>query len=966
MKLESGLKHQENAVNSIISVLKDVEIYKPNSLNANPKIDLNSSTLWYNIKKVQEINNINLEYRKNDIITNSYLNLDIKMETGTGKTFTQIKTIFELYRKYGFTKFVIIVPTKPIKAGTKGFIESIDTKKFFRDEYDNVEIELSTIEPLKKRKGREYFPGVVRQFVSASNDNTKKIQVMLINSQLITNGKMLTKEYDTSILEDYTIPKEAIKITLPVVIIDEPHKFDKNNVTYKKIESIFSPQLIIRFGATFPFKDSKNKERDYQHLLYNLTSVQAFKENLVKGVISECVPTHSKYDVKVKIVNINNKEKCNIQKIDDRGIKTYELYKNDSLSIVHKDFEGIVILEIRKNSILLSNGVEFFTNQELVPASYSMSYQDMMIETALERHFEIEEENYNKGIKSLALFFIDDVSSYRKLNDKPAYILESFENILKDKLREKINILKECEYKEYLKQSLESISKCHAGYFSIDNSDTSDETLEQVDEILNNKEKLLKIKDSNNNFNLRRFIFSKWTLKEGWDNPNIFTIAKLRSSGSENSKLQEVGRGLRLPVNNNLNRINNEQFFLNYIVSFSEKNFINDLRNEINIESNSKNKISLEEIKEYCVNKEIEYTPFYINLLSSGAIDPDGNIINGDKLYEQCPELNDRVSKNKIFERKDKDEKNINIRKNKYNEISKLWELLNRKYIINYESFDDGEIEKALLNILNSDIDSVEQIITDRNQINLDELEAKIEQLAGISLNTNRTLKYNSFLKRINEITNIPIVNIHNALVKYNEVKKINATFFNNTVLTRFCNEINNWKAEELFKRFTYKNTDLPIHPTALTNLDGTIKDTIVIGNVGNSKSLGTPQEKYLYDTIAFDSEIERKNILEEINEVIVFGKIPKNSIKIPVADGGTYSPDFMYLIDKKDGNKELNLVIESKNVTSERDLRSVENYKIECAKKLFQQLEKSGISIKFRKQLSNDKIGSVIKNLIK
>ena len=113
-----------------------------------------------------------------------------------------------------------------------------------------------------------------------------------------------------------------------------------------------------------------------------------------------------------------------------------------------------------------------------------------------------------------------------------------------------------------------------------------------------------------------------------------------------------------------------------------------------------------------------------------------------------------------------------------------------------------------MLNILNSDIDSVEQIITDRNQINLDELEAKIEQLAGISLNTNRTLKYNSFLKRINEITNIPIVNIHNALVKYNEVKKINATFFNNTVLTRFCNEINNWKAEELFKRFTYKNTD--------------------------------------------------------------------------------------------------------------------------------------------------------------
>lgn len=177
--------------------------------------------------------------------------------------------------------------------------------------------------------------------------------------------------------------------------------------------------------------------------------------------------------------------------------------------------------------------------------------------------------------------------------------------------------------------------------------------------------------------------------------------------------------------------------------------------------------------------------------------------------------------------------------------------------------------------------------------------------------------------------------------------------------------KINDWKADKLFKRFTYQKTNLPIHPTSLTTEDGTIKDTIVLGNVGTSRIDDVPQERYLYDTIAFDSDIEKSNILEQINEVTVFGKIPKNSIKIPVANGGTYSPDFMYLVDKKDGSSELNLIIESKDVESERDLRGQEKYKIECAKKLFEQLNKEGINIKFRKQLSNDKVGTIVRNLI-
>ena len=962
MKLERGLKHQTDAVNSIIRVLETVDIEKTDSLTDNPIIDLSSPSIIDNIKKIQ--NNNNISKGMNNIgFSDNYLNIDIKMETGTGKTFTQIKTIYELNAKYGFSKFIIVVPTLPIKAGTKQFISSVDTRKFFEDEYDQVEMELRLVESIQKKKGREYFPGVIREFVTASTLNTKKIQVMLINSQLITNGKMLTKNYDTTILDDLTNPSEAIKSTRPILIIDEPHKFAKENVAFQKIKDILSPQCIIRFGATFPEK--KNHEKDYLNLVYNLGSIDAFNKNLVKGVIAEYVPTYSKNNVKIKLINIKNKEKCIIQRIDEKNKKSFELSKNDSLSIVHEDFDGIEIIGITKNSIILSNGIEVNNGTELSPENYSQSYQDMMIETALERHFEIEKENFEKGIKTLALFFIDDISSYRKVDGKPTYILDSFESILKNKIETKIKELPDGEYKEYLIESKNRLSECHAGYFSQDNANKDEEIIKEVNDILNDKEKILKIKDQDGKFNLRRFIFSKWTLKEGWDNPNIFTIAKLRSSGSENSKLQEVGRGLRLPVDNNLNRIDREQFYLNYIVDFTEKDFVKELRKEISSEITILDKITVDQVQEIAKQRNIAYKPLYTQLLVDNIIEPTGEINDEDKLLELLPELNTGLHRNKVIERNDKDKNTLHIRKDKYEQIKKLWELLNEKYIINYSEFTDNEIEEALLLILEEGVHSSDVIQTERQVLNVSGNNTTIEQKAGLSLSTNKKLKYNEFLLKLSDLTNIPITNIHNSIVKFSKEHNVNNDFFNNTVLSKFSIKINDWKADKLFKRFTYQKTDLPVHPTALTTDNGDIKDTIVLGNVGTTRSEGTPQERYLYDTIAYDSDIEKNNIMEQIQEVVVFGKIPKSSIRIPVANGGTYSPDFMYLVNKTDGTSELNLIIESKNYDTDRNLRDSENYKIDCAKKLFERLENEGVNIKFRKQLSTDKVGAIVRNLI-
>lgn len=963
MKLERGLKHQTDAVNSIIRVLEDVRIEKTNSLTANPSIDLSSPNIVNNIKKIQNNNNISKEMKKNVGIFDNYLNIDVKMETGTGKTFTQIKTIYELNLKYGFSKFIIVVPTLPIKAGTKQFISSIDTKKFFEDEYEQVEMELRLVESVKNRKGKDYFPSVIREFATASTLNTKKIQVMLINSQLITNGKMLTKNYDSTILDDLTNPSEAIKSTQPILIIDEPHKFAKENITFQKIKDILSPQCVIRFGATFPEK--KNHEKDYQNLVYNLGSIEAFNNNLVKGVIAEYVPTYSKDNVRIKLINIKNKEKCTIQRIDEKGKKTFELSKNDSLSIIHEDFDGIEIIGITKNSILLSNGIEINNGTELSPENYSQSYQDMMIETALERHFEIEKENFEKGIKTLALFFIDDISSYRKIDGKPTYILNSFESILKRIINEKINGLSDSEYKNYLIQSRDNLNECHAGYFSQDNANKDEEIIKEVNDILNDKEKILKIKDNDGKFNLRRFIFSKWTLKEGWDNPNIFTIAKLRSSGSENSKLQEVGRGLRLPVDNNLNRIDREQFYLNYIVDFTEKDFVKELREEISSEATILDKITVEQIQEIAKQRNVDYHPLFNQLIIENIIEPTGEINNEDRLLEILPELNTGLQRNKVIERNDQEQNLLHIRKDKYEQIKKLWELLNEKYIINYSEFSNDEIEQALLNILEDGINSSDVIQTERQVLNIKGYITTIEQKSGLSLSTNKKLNYNEFLLKLSDLTNIPIINIHNSIVKFSNKHNVDNEFFNNTTLSKFSMKINDWKADKLFKRFTYQKTNLPIHPTALTNDNGDIKDTIVLGNVGTTRSEGTPQERYLYDTIAYDSDIEKNNIMEQIQEVVVFGKIPKSSIRIPVANGGTYSPDFMYLVNKTDGTSELNLIIESKNYDSDRSLRDNENYKIECAKKLFARLEDEGINIRFRKQLSTDKVGAIVRNLL-
>ena len=572
--LERELDHQQKAVDAIISALDGITMIKPHLAYENPTFDRKELRLVHNLMEVQK--NIRADYRgcRDD---GDYLNLDIKMETGTGKTYVYTQTIYEMHKKFGFNKFIIAVPSLPIKAGTSQFIDDSYVKHHFADACGyNCDIELDVLEsPKKKKKGFLAMPPAVRDFVTGSCQNSNKIYVLLVNMQLLTNGNMLTRSDYDYLVEGFYRPFDALKATRPVVIIDEPHRFSREKKAYKAIVEELSPQIIIRYGATFPdvtVGKGRNKVifKDFNNLVYELNACDSFNLNLIKGIAKEHFEPLSKKEEKVKLLSVESKTSATFQ-FKKRGeeTKTYTLTPGDSLSVIDSSFEGLTISAIGKNFIELVNGQVKYQGEEFNTDIYSSSYQEQMLKLAIQRHFETERQNFSGRqfkIKTLALFFIDDITSYRDSEDgKEAYLKVMFERLLLEKIEELLRTLpdSEQEYKDYLEASKADIPACHAGYFAQDNSDSDEAIANEVADILHNKKGLISLRKEDGSFNTRRFLFSKWTLKEGWDNPNVFTIAKLRSSGSDNSKLQEVGRGLRLPVDENGNRISNEEFKLN-------------------------------------------------------------------------------------------------------------------------------------------------------------------------------------------------------------------------------------------------------------------------------------------------------------------------------------------------------------------------------------------------------------------
>ncbi|WP_455520746.1 type III restriction-modification system endonuclease [Parvimonas micra] len=977
--LERELNHQQKAVDAIISTLDGITMVKPHLSYANPTFDRSELHLIRNLTEVQK--NIRSDYRGCHDDGN-YLNLDIKMETGTGKTYVYTQTIYEMHKKFGFNKFIIAVPSLPIKAGTAQFIGDSYVKHHFSDACGyNCDIELGVLEsPKKKKKGFLAMPPAVRDFVTGSYQNSNKIYVLLVNMQLLTNGNLLTRSDYDYLVEGFYRPFDALKATKPIVIIDEPHRFSRDQMAYKAIVKELCPQIIIRYGATFPdttVGKGKNKVtyKDFNNLVYELNACDSFNLNLIKGIAKEHFEPLSKKEEKVKLLSVDSKISATFQfKKHGEETKTYTLTSGDSLSIIDSSFEGLTISAIGKNFIELINGQLKFQGEEFNTDIYSSSYQEQMLKLAIQRHFETERHNFSGRqfkIKTLALFFIDDITSYRDSEDgKKAYLKVMFERLLLEKIEELLKMLpdSEQEYKEYLEASKADISYCHAGYFSQDNSDSDEDIANEVADILHNKKRLISLHNEDGSFNTRRFLFSKWTLKEGWDNPNVFTIAKLRSSGSDNSKLQEVGRGLRLPVDENGNRISNEEFKLNYIVDFTESDFAQKLVEEINGELPETQIITEEILNKVAKERGVEANALFFELGAKGYINRNSEIITDkrDDFFADYPEFTSGITNNKVIDVNKNKKEEIHVRKSVYSELKDLWERINHKYYLFYDSDLTKEIPQALHDILRRNgIFGNITLYSHRDEVSSDGNDMMIKEGSGVSYTVKRPIPYNEFLKRINQQTSIPIKELHKALCELSNEKTILDEYINEYSIANIVSAFTDWRIEEMQTRFKYTRSNQPLTETALTHKDGTPREVIKQGKIGTMFVEGTTSEKYLYDKIAFDSPLEKSNITTEIDEVVVYGKIPKSSVAIPTIVGENYSPDFMYVVKRKDGTKELNVVVETKFVENKSTLRGIEATKIKCAEAFFKQLTLDGYEVSFRTQLSNKKVKQIIEEVI-
>lgn len=945
---EKNLNHQSHAVDSTITVFENISLVQPTEADKNyinPAFDFTTERTYpQNIRAVQEDNGVNEEIKRNSNI------IDIMMETGTGKTYTYTKTIFELNKSYGVFKFIVVVPTLSIKAGTIDFLKSDSSREHFKEQYGKT-LHLHIVESQKNSKSKKSFiPPAVTSFVNAGNFEKNSIQVMIINAGMI-NSETMQKSFDKGLFDKYTVPFDAIGATKPFMIIDEPHKFGQGNKTWENIQKM-KPQFILRYGATF---------QGYENLIYTLTAVDSFNRNLVKGVIGHITEFNAGENAIVKFIDSDGTE-ASFELIENEKRKTVTVSKKESLKKVHPEMTDLGIENLNKSTVVLSNGLEMKKGDKINPYSYAEKLQETMIQKAIKHHFEIERELLTREvkIKPLTLFFIDNIDEYR---NKEGYIRKTVEQYIKAEIEELLKTEKDKFYKAYLEKTLIDLSATHAGYFSKDNTEKDEAIEREINEILHDKQAMLDLE------NPRRFIFSKWTLREGWDNPNVFQICKLRSSGSEISKLQEVGRGLRLPVNEYGNRVKDEQFYLNYFVDFTESDFVDKLVSEINQKSGAisieqvPDKLTEQMIKKICELYETTEDELLEVLDTNNVITRTNSFKTGgfDFIKQNYSRIFEGVNSNKVRKATDP-KKKVVVRTEKYQELKDLWEKLNEKVILEYKFDNEAnfrtlftEFLKALKDNFTSDgiNERISKLEIKENKAIANEIESAYNRkTSNIS-----TLKYSDFLKELSKILNINITTLHQSIIDAGtDINK----YLNQTTLRVIKQNFDFFLMAQAFDKYSieYKKVSNTIHPTKLTDEKGNVLKEISASDVGVLFSDEDVADSYFFEELYYDSDLEKTNIKTEIKEVIVFTKIPKNSIKIPVAGGKSYSPDFAYVLKFKDGEQKLNFIVETKDVNSKDGLRDEEKFKIKHAEKFFD----GKVKIEFRTQFSNNKIVDFIK----
>jgi len=927
------------------------------------------------VKAIELDNSLSKNNYANPIIRNTQ-NIDVKMETGTGKTYVYTRLIHKLRHEYGIFKFIILVPSVAIKEGVKMSIASDDWNKHFRQEFGNQSIHLGIINAgdFDAKKGkRKQIPEALRSFCDASAVEDKSIHVLLLNDGMLSSSSMSKSDYDSTLFGNISCPMEGLKATRPIVIIDEPHRFNKTNKAWKTITEGLCPQIIIRFGATFPeIKTGGITKKDYENLVYDLNSIRAFNEGLVKGVHIEypMLPDIKTELVKYKVKQIERGKSVTFVKVGSK--KEHKLCIGEDLSSVDPQFSGGITLEeiSSANLALLSNDLELHQDMELIPQIFSSGYQELILNQALEAHFEKEKENFYRknmgsnlpGIKTNSLFFIDSIASFRG-RDGQGWLRAKFEELLRKKIEKEIKQA-EGEYKEFLEHTLKSKNERNemtaiAGYFAEDNSKKGDAAIQdEVDKVLRDKEQSLQFKNKNGDWNVCRFFFSKWTLCEGWDNPNVFVIAKLRSSGSEIRKIQEVGRGLRLPFDETGSRVTperyNEDFRLTYIIDYSEKEFAKKLVGEINADGGKIEGKITNYILEILVKAGYATNVAKVKgkLLLDDIIDENDNIKDKDRLFSLLPEESGLKVRNGVITGNGMPERpTVHLNRENFNKIKDLWNMVNKRYVLEFEKLGKNEIEKLLIGIFSNDELFINPVTEIKDEyIKNDGRTATVETGGYREVNSNLgIINYGDFLKRLNKNTSLPLAMLHKTLSTARNGKNTSAELFNINTLQKIFEAFETKFAETYNQKFIYQPLEYAAQTSLFKNGDFVTELCQTYLGAYVAKDVKQDKERYLYDKVVYDSEIEHEVLKVPLSQqVIVYGKLPQRSIRLPTYTGGTTSPDFLFTVrGQKPEHIKIHLIVEAKSDNP----RNSDKIAIATQKKFFELLkkEKSDMTIEWR-----------------
>lgn len=956
------LDYQEQCRDQILGVFKGIDLREPENdaqRISNPVFEIGAikDLLLENIENLRSKQKIT----QGSVGIEKSLNCDILMETGTGKTFCFLECVYALHQNYHLSKFIVLTPSNAIKLGVLKSVEI--TREFFKSEYSNTHLE-------------SYED--VERFILASNH---KCCVLVMTFSAFNKEKNTINQScleNTNLFNGAKSYMQALASMRPIVIMDEPHRF-LGDKTKKYLEQL-NALITLRFGATF--KD------DYNNLIYALDSKKAFDCALVKSISVASVGESKECFLELKGIE---KREATINYTDlENKTKSVKVKEHDNLGVVTQisALEDYIVENITKTEVRFLNGFNLLLDQKEPFSHLLEGEQEVMLKEAIKSHFEREEGLFKKGIKALCMVFISGVNSYLSENEKPAKLALLFEKLYQQKLEEVLKKPLDENYRAYLERTKDAIYKVHGGYFAKSKKE-SDEA-QVIALILKEKEKLLSF-DSD-----LRFIFSQWALQEGWDNPNVMTICKLAPSYSNITKLQQIGRGLRLAVNDKGERITKEHADFDFvnelvvIVPQVEGDFVGAIQQEISEHSLIKQTFSAEELEKSGVVKKGYYGVLLETLegLGFGEKTDDENFkltLNQNEFLEKEPEL-ERLKDEKYlnleklkdflkdrlvghFRVRNKNERKtekIKINQENFKKFETLWESLNHQariaYAIDSESLIDEIVKKINTSFnVKSKIVSVmthKKVETMRNDAKTEIFERESACVWSLhefisALSNKVKLSFKSVAKVLEKIDEN----------KFNEIKK---------------NEQEGLKRlEELFLEIIYQNIkdkiSYQMRETTIKNRKndafydekGEIRE-FLDGSLGVDKyeiKNSSTQEKCLYENfMQVDSEIE-KDTIEESNDtkIIVFGKLPR--VKIPVGLNQTYSPDFGYVVGNND--KKVLLVVETKGVDKKSELRPEEERKISTAKKFFEALKKQGVNIEYKTKLNNKQLSALINEVL-